>query len=232
MPRRGKEQAGASGDPDSSPPAATQVLPSDGGIRSWWPPRRRRLAVAVVAAVLLLLGAGWLSYRLTRFAPDTTPEGAYQRIASAIAAGEPEACFAYLEQDAQHASFTIARYSAEITALIRSSYPEPERTAALRRYEPAAAAGDGPRLWALLAQSRGWIGRLRRDLSGAERCELAGERATVVTSRGTRYSFRRRPNGIWGLTMFTAELTAEAEHLARDLPAIRQAAEDYRQAGR
>ena len=50
----------------------------------------------------------------------------------------------------------------------------------------------------------------RRDLSGVARVEIEGERASVVTARGTRYPFRRRDNGIWGLTLFTAELMAEA----------------------
>jgi hypothetical protein len=57
--------------------------------------------------------------------------------------------------------------------------------------------------------------------------EIQGERATVVTARGTRYAFRRRENGIWGLTMFTAELSAEAERASRDLEVVDAAAKDY-----
>ena len=82
-------------------------------------------------------------------------------------------------------------------------------------------------LFALLAATRGWIARLERDLSGVASVEIAGERATVVTARGTRYPFRRRENGIWGLTLFTAELAAEAERAARDLDVVEHAAADY-----
>ena len=57
--------------------------------------------------------------------------------------------------------------------------------------------------------------------------EVQGERATVVTARGTRYPFRRRENGIWGLTVFTAELDAEAERATRDLEVVERAAADY-----
>jgi hypothetical protein len=49
----------------------------------------------------------------------------------------------------------------------------------------------------------------------------------VVTSRGTRWPFRRRDNGIWGLTIFTAELVAEAERTTRDLEVVVAAADDY-----
>ena len=54
---------------------------------------------------------------------------------------------------------------------------------------------------------------------------------TVETVRGTRYPFRRRPNGIWGLTLFTATLVAEAEKAARDAKLIDKAAADYERAG-
>jgi hypothetical protein len=68
---------------------------------------------------------------------------------------------------------------------------------------------------------------LRKDLSGVVRVDIEGERATVVTARGTRYPFRRRDNGIWGLTIFTADLMAESERASRDLENISRAADDY-----
>ena len=93
-----------------------------------------------------------------------------------------------------------------------------------------AAAPDGPDVFALFAARLGWVSLLRRDLSGVSKVDVEGERATVQTARGTRYSFRRRENGIWGLTLFTASLTAEAEKAARDLDVIEQAASDYARA--
>jgi hypothetical protein len=63
--------------------------------------------------------------------------------------------------------------------------------------------------------------------------ERNAERATVQTARGTRYPFRIRPeNGIWGLTLFTAELVQEAERAARDFQLIDRAAADYERARR
>jgi hypothetical protein len=187
----------------------------------------RRRIVLVVAAVLAL-GGGWLALRhYTQFPPDTTPDGAYLRIAHALSLGRPEECFSYLEQDAQDASYTILDYARKARTRIAESYPEPDRTRALAPYGFVDRCADPPALWAELAAERAWLGRLRRDLSGIDHVEIAGERATVVTARGTRYPFRRRPNGIWGLTVFTAELTSEAERLARDWDRIQQAAADY-----
>jgi hypothetical protein len=53
------------------------------------------------------------------------------------------------------------------------------------------------------------------------------ERASVVTAHGTRWPFRRRDNGIWGLMVFTAELVAEAEKANRDLAVVEAAAADF-----
>ncbi len=165
-----------------------------------------------------------------RFPKDTTPEGAYARIVLAVTRGEPRECFAYLETQAQWAAYTIRDYRSRAAARIAHTYPEPERTAMLATYRREAEAADGADVWLALAESRGWIARLRRDLSGLQRVETSGERATVATAHGTRYPFRRRENGIWGLTMFTAELVAEAEKASRDLEMVNRAAADYERA--
>jgi hypothetical protein len=187
--------------------------------------RRRTLAIGAAALVAGGLVVWW--YRLP---PDTTPVGAYARIAANIGSGEPREVFAYLEEDAQHACFTILSYAKLAVARIERDYPEEARADALAPYAPIVAAGDGPEVWVLEAERRGYINRLRRDLSGAAEVEIAGDRATVTSARGTRYPFRRRPNGIWGLTIFTAELVAEAEKMARDWELIQRAAADYSRA--
>jgi hypothetical protein len=191
-------------------------------------PRRRWI---LLAAVTLVVALGWGAVHLAySFPSETTPQGAYLRIAIALGSGTPGDGFAYLEEEAQVACHTIHGYARQAAAAIRDGYPEPERGRALARYQSLAEAADAPELWGRLAAERGWLGRLRRDLSGVSSVEVVGERATVVTARGTRYAFRRRPNGIWGLTLFTAALAAEARRLARDWDLIRQAAADYARA--
>jgi hypothetical protein len=175
----------------------------------------------------------WLAFVLrTRdsFPKDMTPEGAYARISVSITTGHARECFPYLETRAEWAAYTIRDYRARAAARVAQAYPEPDKSAWLATYQKQAAAPDGADVWVALAESRGWIARLRKDLSGIQRVEVSGERATVETARGTRYAFRRRENGIWGLTLFTAELVAEAEKASHDLEMIERAADDYERA--
>jgi hypothetical protein len=187
----------------------------------------RRRAAVLAAAALALLGVIVGFRRLTRVPPDTTPEGAYFRIVVSMNEGRPRDCFAYLEDQAQHAAYSIRDYRKQSSERIAESYPEPERTKLLDAYRAHATAPDGADVWLDMAQHKGFLSRLRRDLSGIAKVEINGERATIETARGTRYGFRKRDNGIWGLSIFTAELLAEAERAARDADVVERAALDY-----
>ena len=167
------------------------------------------------------------------FPPDRTPEGAYARIAKAVSEQRPRDAFDYLEQDAVDACYTIREQRRTAYEAVQQSYPPgPDRDALLSQYREEATSADPAAEFVLLAQRQGWLGRLRNNLSGMARVEVVGDRATVTTARGTRYSFRRRPNGIWGLTLFSAELLAESQRGARDLDIVKQAAADYARAKR
>jgi hypothetical protein len=165
------------------------------------------------------------------FPPDKTPEGSYARIAKAIAEDRSRDVFPYLEQDAQDAAFSIRDMRRAACDSITQSYPAgTERDALLVSYRAEADAPDGPDVFMLLDKKRGFVARLRKDLSGIAKTESQGERATITTVKGTRYTFRRRPNGVWGLTRFTAEMLDESERAARDLASVRAAADDYARA--
>jgi hypothetical protein len=187
----------------------------------------------VVAIVLLLACVIQVATRaLNRrpFAPDTVPEGAYARIALAVAERRTRDAFAYLETEAQWASYTVRDARKKGCERARKSYPFDERKKILAAWKDDCDAVDGADVFEKIALRRGWTARLERDLSGVAHVEIQGERATVVTGRGTRYPFRRRDNGIWGLTIFTAELQAEAERASRDLEMVERAALDYERA--
>jgi hypothetical protein len=191
----------------------------------------RRWPLFVVAvAVAVSLGAGSWAVSHKPFPPDTTPEGAYTRIAFAVAERRTRDVFPYLETEAQWASFTVRDLRQRALGRVRAVYPADAAAPLVAAWHEEADAPDGPDLFALWAARRGWIAWLERDLSGVAHVEVAGERATVVTVRGTRYAFRRRDNGIWGLTLFTAELSAEAERAARDLDVVERTAADYERA--
>ena len=194
---------------------------------------RKRARLGRWLLVLPLLGVlGFFAWGRLTYPSDRTPEGAYLRVMIAVNRGQPEEFFAYLETPAQHACYTIRDYRRRSRARVLAAYPEPERTRWIAELGPLADARDGSDVFAHYARRRGWIARLRRDLSGVARVEQHGARATVETARGTRYPFRVRPeNGIWGLTLFTAELVGEAERAARDYQMIDKAAADYERAG-
>ena len=188
--------------------------------------RALRTWLAILATVVLVPS---LLYMLLHrpFPPDTTPRGAYMRVARSVGEDDPRAFFAYLETEAQWACFTIHDVRAKASRRVESSYPEPQRTEMLAQYKEMADAADGSFVFALAYRERGWAKRLRRDLSGVASVDTEGDRASVVTAQGTRYPFRRRDNGIWGLTIFTAELLADAEKATRDLEVVSAAADDY-----
>jgi hypothetical protein len=188
--------------------------------------------VLAAIGVALLLAVGAVAVARRPFPADTTPEGAYARIALAVAERRPRNAFAYLETDAQWASYTVRDARKKAAGRVAASYPPGERERMLGAWAAEAGAPDGADVFALFAVRRGWLERLERDLSGAAHVDVQGERATIVTARGTRYPFRRRDNGIWGLTIFTAELLAEAERATRDLALVEAAAKDYETAER
>ena len=189
-----------------------------------WMHRRPLLVVAAAALALLALGYV-INHR--PFPPDTTPGGAYARIALSIAEHRPRDMFPYLETEAQWAAYSIRDLRKKACDRVRQSYPEDAGDRLIDAWKDEASAPDGADVWALLAVHRGWTARLERDMSGAADVAIQAERATVITARGTRYPFRLRDNGIWGLTTFTPELQAEAERAARDLEVVQRSAADY-----
>ena len=189
---------------------------------------RRSIALGALALGVGLGPTVYLRLASREFPPDTTPEGAYVRLVLAVTDDKLASAFAYLETDAQWAVFTLLDYERKMGDLVASSYPEPERAKLLADLEDARAASGTEDYFARLAKRLGFVARLRRDLSGVAKVEIVGERATVETARGTRYAFRRRENGIWGLTMFSAELRGRAERASRDVIVIERSAADYR----
>lgn len=190
-----------------------------------WMQRNRKVAWILALAALVVFG--WFASSWLRYPSDRTAVGAYYRVMSAVNRGDVEALFPYIETDAQHAAFTIHDYVVKSYDRVNEAYPEPERSQQLQRLKPIQELQPGPGVFAWYARQQGWVDRLRRDLSGVASVEEQADRATVQTVRGTRYPFRRRDNGMWGLTLFTARLVADAEKAARDFSVIDAAASDY-----
>jgi hypothetical protein len=182
--------------------------------RFWW--------LWIVLAAGCVYGLAWLFYPT-----DRTPKGAYYRVATAVNKESARELFPYLETAAQHAAFTLHKYSADAVQRIDAAYPQELAVRERERFVAVAKLEPGPGVFEAYAERFGWLDQLRRDLSGVANVEVTGERATVETVRGTRYAFRLRDNGMWGLTLFTARLVADAEKIARDYSVIDAAASDY-----
>lgn len=182
-----------------------------------------RWPAALALVVALGLVTAWLSYP-----SDKSPQGSYLRVVTAVNSGDAAAVFPYIETEAQHAAFTIGKYHRQAHAAVADAYPEPDRSRELERLAALARVEPGPGVFAWYATRYGWMDRLRLDLSGVETVEVNGDRATVETVRGTRYAFRKRDTGMWGLTLFTAQLVADGQKAARDFAQIEAAAKDYR----
>jgi hypothetical protein len=190
----------------------------------------RRALLGAAGASIAAIAVG---YKLVHspYPPDTTPEGAYMRLAKSVTEDEPKSMFAYLEQEAQWACYTLRDMRKKARDLVVASYPgpeiSPEKSQLTASYGPYADSPDGSDVFAYVYHARNWSRRMRKDLSGVARVETEGDRASVVTVHNTRWPFRRRDNGIWGLTIFTAELLADAEKATRDLSVVEAAAKDY-----
>jgi hypothetical protein len=192
--------------------------------------RQAILALGGIGAVVVGVPVGWTVVTGLRFPSDHTPEGAYLRIALAFGKNKVRDSFPYLETAAQNAMYTVLDFRKRSLALVRASFAEPERTRWIEAWQLEGDAADPQDLWAALAARNGWDTLMRRDLSGVARVEIAGERATVETMHGTRYAFRRADNGIWGLTLFTADLLDLKERSAHDFAVTERAAQDYERA--
>lgn len=183
--------------------------------------------VGLVAACVVGIPLVWSGIAAYRFPSERTPQGAYLRLVMAFGPGDVRDAFPYLEQEAKHAFYTIHEYRKKSLQLIGESFQEPEKSRWQAEYREQGDARDPEALWARMAASKGWSARMRKDLSGISHVEVAGARATVETARGTRYPFRRGDDGVWGLTLFTAELVQLKERAARDYELVKGAAEDY-----
>ena len=134
--------------------ASASPMPSE-------PKRSGRLANVAIAVLVLALGALVFAWTQLRFPPDTTPEGAYLRVAASITRGDTRVVFSYLEDDAQHAAFTIRDYRKRASERATKSFPEPERSRLTGEWRALAEAPDGSDVWQVMADRRGWIARLR-----------------------------------------------------------------------
>ncbi|HJL02694.1 MAG TPA: hypothetical protein RMH85_29655 [Polyangiaceae bacterium LLY-WYZ-15_(1-7)] len=155
-------------------------------------------------------------------------EGAMAYAALAVERDDPAMLFRIVDARARHAMISIVNDRRAAASLVRETYPEAERAAALARLGDAAEVESARELFARRcdAACRSTIGG---DVGKPERTETEGEETIVHTARGTTVRVWRAEEGDWwGLVWHTDELDEERARANRDLRLIEENAETYR----
>jgi hypothetical protein len=163
-----------------------------------------------------------------------TPTEAKQRLAAAVAAGDPLLLWRALDLDTQWSWMTVQRAGRESYDITLSNLTEgPQRERLIKRFEAAATVEDAPALFARWVTPDIWS-RLAAQVAAAgdrEPQPVAADRAEIALPEG-KLAFRKSDHrGFgWGFS----GLAEPAEDLKRtastDLEALRSNAADYERA--
>lgn len=187
------------------------------------PPRLRWLAALASAAVA--------SGCADAPAPTArTVEGAFERVAAAIDAGDARRLYWDLELETRWSLMTIHRSQRRIRGLVETDYPAEERSRAVGRWRTGADAADPGALFAELCAARDCLRPLREKIGAIERVERTADGAIVHTIPGGEYRFKKGQDGRFGLVGFREELATFERDVSRDLAVIERAAAEYRRA--
>jgi len=159
-----------------------------------------------------------------------TLEGAFQRVAAAIDAGDAKRLYWDLELEARWSLMTIHRSQRRIRSLVETDFPAEERSRAVGRWRTGAEAADAGALFAELCAARDCLKPLREKIGAIERIERTPEGGVVHTIPGGEYRFKKGQDGRFGLVGFQGELSSLERDVSRDLAVIERAAAEYRRA--
>ncbi len=159
-----------------------------------------------------------------------TLEGAFQRVAAAIDAGDAKRLYWDLELETRWSLMTIHRSQRRIRSLVETDYPAEERSRAVGRWRTGAEAPDAGALFAELCAARDCLRPLREKIGAIDRVERMPEGGVVHTIPGGEYRFKKGQDGRFGLVGFGDELSSLERDVSRDLAVIERAAAEYRRA--
>jgi hypothetical protein len=161
-----------------------------------------------------------------------TPEEAFQRFASAVAAGDGTALFDALDQKTRWDLMTIQKYHREAYDIVLSNYPEgPERDREKSRFERAATAPSARELFRTDAAPV-LIPLLGPQAQGIPRVDPGpGEgEATAALDNGRRVPLARGEDGSWGFAGLAKATEDDMNRAYHDLEVVRASAADYERA--
>jgi hypothetical protein len=159
-----------------------------------------------------------------------TLEGAFERVAAAIDAGDAARLYWDLELDTRWSLMTIHRSQGRILRLIEADYPAEERARAVGRWRTGADAKSPGELFASLCAARDCLAPLREKIGAMDRVEATADGGVVHTIPGGTYRFKKGKDGRFGLEGFGEELATLEHAVSRDLAVIERTAAQYREA--
>ena len=159
-----------------------------------------------------------------------TLEGAFERVAAAIDAGDAKRLYWDLELEARWSLMSIHRNQKQIRSLVDRDYPREERARAEGHWKVGADAKDPGELFAVLCARRDCLAPLRAKIGAVERIERTATGGVVHTIPGGEYRFLKGKDGRFGLVGFGDELAALSREVSRDMRVILRTAEHYRRA--
>ena len=180
-------------------------------------------------SILALVGV--LALACAEPTPDArTLEGAFERVASAIDAGDAKRLYWDLELETRYSLMSVHRYQKRIRELV-ATYPDEERARGVAgRWSIGANAKDPGELFAALCAEQHCLEPLRARIGAASRITPTPTGGVVQTVRGGTYRFAKGTDGRYGLVAFGENFAALKIEVARDLETVEQNAVLYREA--
>jgi hypothetical protein len=159
-----------------------------------------------------------------------TLEGAFERVAGAIDAGDAKRLYWDLELETRWSLMTIHRSQKRILKLVESEYPAEERSRTVGRWRTGSDAADAGTLFAELCAARDCLAPLRAKIGAVQRIERTEDGGVVHTIPGGAYRFKKGRDGRFGLLGFRDQLATLERDVSRDLAVIERTAAEYRRA--
>lgn len=174
----------------------------------------------------------WIAFVLFLSACDIPPDprtvdGALGFLGRAVERDDAATLYRGIDERARHAMISIVSDRREAARLVRESYPEGERAAAIAALGDAAEVESAEQLFARRcdAACRRGIGD---RIGAAAEVRKEGPITVVTTARGTEVRlYRGGPDEWYGLEWHTDELSLERDRANRDLAIIRQNAATF-----
>ena len=157
----------------------------------------------------------------------TTVAGAVSAAASAVGNRDHASLFPLLDERGRFALGATHRARHQAAALIRETYPEPERTTALAELGDAVTAATATDLFAQRCPDA-CLSELARSLGAPREVKVDGPLTRVTTVRGTELGLYRAEDGRYGIVWETDALVRERSRAAAELDLIQKNAAAYR----